>query len=542
MSLLTDAWMPVRDRSGRRRWIAPSELTSPDLIAFDADRADFNGALAQFAIGLLSTHAPLNKARDWERWFASPPDASTLQSWWEGNIAYFTYDGDGARFMQDHALAAKADFGIAGLLIDSPGENAIKNNSDHFVKRGRIERLCPHCAMTALLTLQINAPAGGAGHRTGLRGGGPLTTLLACEPARSLWHDLWLNVMEPPERHAHGGDIKKSAPHFTFPWLAPVEAIQPDQGETSPVQTHPMHIFWAMPRRIRLDFDSTVEGTCDICHRTHSGLLTQYATAPYGFNYKGPWDHVLSPYYQLKGDWLPLHPQPGGFGYRHWLPWLVGVSDDKASQRPARVVAHFRTSRRERQAGATLSLWAFGFDMDNMKARCWYEARLPVYSLEDCGPSEIKRLQFTLQSWLAGARDSVYVLRSAVKTAWFSGEARGDYSAVDAAFWNRTEAAFYELLRQLIHAIRSGASDVDLEGLGQSWLNTLQQTNFALFDDVFVGAGAIDRSNPRRVAAANKLLRATMFGEKLRKTLNLPVEPAKPAANRQSKTQHEQEA
>ncbi|OVZ59074.1 hypothetical protein CDO44_13740 [Pigmentiphaga sp. NML080357] len=86
--------MPVRDHSGKRRWVAPSELSAPDLVAFDAERADFNGALAQFAIGLLSTHAPLNNARDWESWFVSPPDASTLQSWWRDSVAHFVYGGE----------------------------------------------------------------------------------------------------------------------------------------------------------------------------------------------------------------------------------------------------------------------------------------------------------------------------------------------------------------------------------------------------------------------------------------------------------------
>jgi CRISPR system Cascade subunit CasA len=28
-------------------------------------------------------------------------------------------------------------------------------------------------------------------------------------------------------------------------------------------------------------------------------------------------------------------------------------------------------------------LWAFGYDMDNMKARCWYEAQMPLYEIEE---------------------------------------------------------------------------------------------------------------------------------------------------------------
>lgn len=537
MSLLNDSWMPVRDKSGVRRWISPAQLGDPDIVAFDADRADFNGALNQFAIGLLTTFAPLSSERDWQDWFAKPPAPDVLQSWWSSHEAVFVFDGDGARFMQDRALTAKSEFGISGLLIDSPGEKTLSDNCDHFVKRGRIERLCSHCAVMALFTLQVNAPGGGKGHRTGLRGGGPLTTLLICEPTRSLWHDLWLNVMEPPHRDAHGGDPRKSAPHFTFPWLEPISAIQPEQGQTSPIQAHPMHIHWAMPRRIRLDFDHVSDGTCDICHRHSERLLSHYATAPYGLNYKGPWNHVLSPYYQLKDEWLPLHPQPGGFGYRHWLPWLVGVVDEKAGQRPAQAISHWQVTKRTRRLGVEPSVWAFGYDIyNNMKARCWYEAKLPVYSLDECSPTDLRLLQSILQSWLAAARDSAYALRGAVKAAWFGGEARGDYSAVDAAFWSRTERPFYELLPQLLDTIRSGASDDALIALTETWLRVLQASCEALFNDVFVGAGQIDRSDPRRVAVAHKTLKNTLSGPKLRNTLKLPIQDTKPAKKQTAKT------
>lgn len=115
------------------------------------------------------------------------------QPWQHGwLLPAFEFDGAGPRFMQDFALpdGASDSFGISALFIETPGENALRKNKDHFIKRGGITALCPCCAATALLTLQINAPAGGAGHRTGLRGGGPLTTLLLCSPAMSLWHDL----------------------------------------------------------------------------------------------------------------------------------------------------------------------------------------------------------------------------------------------------------------------------------------------------------------------------------------------------------------
>ncbi|MDE9520027.1 type I-E CRISPR-associated protein Cse1/CasA, partial [Xenorhabdus bovienii] len=85
---------------------------------------------------------------------------------------------------------------ISGLLIEAPGANTLKLNTDHFIKRGQCEVVSPEMAAIALFTLQINAPAGGVGHRVGLRGGGPLTILVQPQTLDTpLWHKLWLNIV-----------------------------------------------------------------------------------------------------------------------------------------------------------------------------------------------------------------------------------------------------------------------------------------------------------------------------------------------------------
>ena len=527
MLLLAEKWLPVRYRDGSRSWITPNQLADPDIVAFDADRADFNGALAQFAIGLLQTATPVDDPIVWRRLFDRPPDIATLTQWFAPIAAAFEFDGDGARFMQDFSLrsGAGATCNIGALLIESPGENALKNNSDHFIKRGRVEAMCPHCAAMALLTLQINAPAGGVGHRTGLRGGGPLTTLVLCQPQRSLWHDLWLNVRGRSEFLALQGDATKMASHFTFPWLADIEVMQKSGGETAPVQVHPAHVFWAMPRRVRLamDADAVAAGSCDLCGRSAERLIRQYETKNYGMNYKGAWDHVLSPYYETKEGWLPLHPQPGGFGYRHWLPWVMGLSADKKRQRPARVVDYLR-EHRVRLVKGQLRLWAFGFDMDNMKARCWYESTLPLYGLADCDLEAQKQVESEVSVWLAGAEMSAYFLRGAVKDAWFGADARGDFSAIDASFWSATEAAFYRQLKALIEIVRvDGDTEADPLPVRETWHRHLAQTCLRLFDGEFVGAGAVERQNPRRLAAAYQQLKRNLDGPKIRQALALPA-------------------
>jgi CRISPR system Cascade subunit CasA len=443
VNLLTEPWMPVRRDDGGREWVTPSQLARPDLLAFDADRADFNGALAQFAIGLLQTTTPVERHSEWRALFAEPPGAQTLAQWFAPVQAAFEFDGDGARFMQDFSLGRDDGtiFDIAALLIDTPGEQTLKNNTDHFVKRGRVAQLCTHCAAAALLTLQLNAPAGGAGHRTGLRGGGPLTTLLLAPVGSSLWAHLWVNVIER-DRFLADEASDHAEPHLTFPWLAPVSAVQQDGGETAPVQVHPAHVFWAMPRRIRITPTELEASHCDICGRQSSALTGSYRTRNYGFNYKGAWNHPLSPYYALNDDGLPLHPQPGGLGYRHWLPLLLGQTSERKKLRRARVIEHFLTYRTRAVPGA-LRLWAFGFDMDNMKARCWYEATLPVYGLADCDAAAQRRIEDEVGRWLRGAELAASLLRGAVKDAWFKEvPSKADYSAIDAAFWGGTESRF----------------------------------------------------------------------------------------------------
>jgi len=536
MNLLHDPWMPVRDDQGQRHWITPEQLADPSWRAFDADRPDFNGALAQFAIGLLQTTTPLDNPIEWRRLLNTPPDAATLRAWFEPVAAAFVLDGEGPRFMQDLDLGndGVAINEINALLIESPGEQTIKNNADHFVKRAQVNALCPACAALALFTLQLNAPSGGAGHRTGLRGGGPLTTLVLPPDDVGLWRCLWLNVCSRPEFLAQGGDATQADTQRSFPWLGPLNALQPPtpQGELAQSQVHPAHLFWAMPRRIRLDMGAHACGSCDICGRTVEALISRYATKNYGLNYKGAWSHPLSPYYASKEDWLPLHPQPDGLGYRHWLAWVLGAASDKQSTRVAAVVDR-ALSLPQRTLGGTLRMWAFGYDMDNMKARCWYEATLPIYGLAECNVDARKGVQAEVARWLAAAELTGMYLRLAVKDAWFSADARGDFSHIDATFWSATEAGFYRQLQTLIEATRAGAETAPLPAR-EAWHRLLARTAMRLFDDTFVGTGNVERQNPRRAALAQRQLRHGLYGPKLKLALGLPVDAAATKTNRKS--------
>ena len=81
MNLLEESWLPVRMHDGSRERVSPSQLSNPGIAGFDADRADFNGALAQFAIGLLQTASPVDNVIGWRALLKVPPDQATLQNW-----------------------------------------------------------------------------------------------------------------------------------------------------------------------------------------------------------------------------------------------------------------------------------------------------------------------------------------------------------------------------------------------------------------------------------------------------------------------------
>ena len=349
----------------------------------------------------------------------------------------------------------------------------------------------------------------------------------------SLWQHLWLNVID----RARFFD-EESAPvdstHLTFPWLAPISAIQKDGGETTPAQVHPAHVFWAMPRRIRFMASERRSGECGICGRLGDALFGSYLTRNYGLNYKGGWNHPLSPYYQLNEGWLPLHPQPGGLGHRHWLAWLIGQTSERKKQRRARIVEHF-LGERIRSAPGALRLWAFGFDLDNMKARCWYESTLPLYGLADCDAKAQETIEAEVGRWLDAAEQAGSQLRRCIRDAWFKPErapnkieTKANFTSIDAAFWGATEAAFYAQLRSLIEYARTGA-EIDALSVNTAWLRHLQDRATHLFDHQFVGTGPVAQQQPRRIAEAYQKLLSNLRGPKLREALGLPVDAAQSA-------------
>lgn len=532
-NLINESWLPVQRRSGATEWIAPAQVNEgireDPIVGFAWPRPDFNGAAHEFLIGLLSTAAPPVDDAGWAEWWFDPPAAEALEERFASVAHAFNLDGPGPRFLQDiDPLDGAKTEQVAALLMDAPGAQTLRRNADLFVKRGGTVALCRPAAAMALYTLSAYAPSGGQGHRTSLRGGGPMTTLVVAEHEalrQTLWGRLWPNV----ETQAEIADRATEAtlPHddaLMFPWLAATRTSQKNGGvSTSQPDVHPLQVYWGMPRRIRLQFEDASDRSCSLTAREDAVVVAQYHTKNYGVNYASEsFNHPLSPYYRPREgkERLPVHPKPGGISYRLW-PGLVCRTGDGLGD-PAQVVLHWR-----RKDVGDARVVAFGYDMDNMKARAWVEGEMPIWSLDQVVQDRLEE-RFVLPS-IAGAEVVARLLTSAVKSALHDSpnDAKGDYRFVAEAFYRETEPRFQVALRdarQLIEA-NSDADDPP-RAAREGWRKYLADSAGGLFDH-FAPAEGLEHRDMQRLVKASFFLHRALRGQGkegrgLFKALDLP--------------------
>jgi CRISPR system Cascade subunit CasA len=365
-NLISASWLPVIRASGRRERIQPAGLTddidTDPIRDLDFPRADFRCAVLEFLIGLLTVAYP--PSDDWLARWENPPTRATLEAVFAPSAAAFTFDGEGPRAFQDLEDFSTEPTPVEALLIEAPGASTVKKNAALLVKAGFVEVLSRSAAAIALLTLQTMAPSGGSGHRTSLRGGGPLTTLVVPTHPPTLWHRLWANV--PPGRltpaHAEFPRI--------FPWLRPTRLSNEGQT-TTPENVDWRQAFFGMPRRIRLNFEPNIDRRpCDLTGEIDDVIVRNYRTRPHGTNYDA-WGgvHPLTPHYRAKaGDPIryPVHGQGGRMGYRQWVAMLHGAKD--GLREPAQCVSLFVAARSDDlpRDDRSFGLMAADYDTDNM--------------------------------------------------------------------------------------------------------------------------------------------------------------------------------
>lgn len=521
-NLIHEKWIWVNRQDGKKEKIAPwmitDQLDKNPIISIAAPRPDFNGSLFQFLIGLVQTTlSPVNE-REWRKHFTNPPRPEVLMEAFNNISSAFNLDGENERFMQDFEHFEGTENRVDVLLMEMPGSQTINNNTDHFLKRDTVQQMCFSCCATALFNLQLNAPSGGQGHRTSLRGGGPLTTLVL---GSTLWQTIWLNVI-CEENFARLGNANLKEVSDIYPWMRPTRTSEKKGTETTPMDVNPKQMYWGMPRRIRLDFERLKEGICDVCGYETDKLICNYISKNYGINYEGGWCHVLTPHVETKEAILPRHPQPGGITYRHWLGFVQ--NDPDRGQHPSLALERFISKqldlvKLDNVFQRSPQLWSFGYDFDNMKVRCWYESIMPLFNV----PDNIRPGYEMIVSQLIKTAEIIgNNTHGCTKQALYGKKpVKGDISFIDSRFWHDTESEFYRILSELITELERKNDPVDLK---KQWVRTLSKVSERLFDE-YSQSMLFSVVDPERVALARRDLRRynSEGGKKIKDTLGLPT-------------------
>ena len=549
-NLLSDPFLPVVMRSGAQRWLAFPELVAGAKsngldedypVEFNWPRPDFNMASFEFCIGVNSLAFDIRDEDDWRPLWTNPPDRDALAEKLAPFVPAFYLNGEEPRFLQDCESLQGGETPIELLLIDTPGQNGQRKNSDLLTHRDRYAALGLPAAAMALYTLQAYAPPGGAGNRTSMRGGGPLTALVVpatygSEPPVPLWCKIFANVVPCNER-LRIDELPKA-----LPWMAPTFTSEKSRT-VSLADAHPLQAYFGMPRRIRLVFSSKL-GICSMTGREEL-LVTGFIQKPYGANY-GLWRHPLTPYRRLKEAAEPYSAKPksGRFGYRDWVAVTVGSKEGKLAVLPENI----RLAKRDRpgilsqnKQGWDARIRVGGWAMNKMEAIAYLIAEEPLHLAKT--PNQQQALDDLARHFSEAADQAVSQLLAALKKALFSGQknASNDKGILDQArahFFDGTEDQFHHLLDDLVQEMPEDGRLTDPTASARHWLWIMRCEALAIFDRL-APVPLQDAEKAKDIVDAYGILNATFAGRtKQSKTLydklELPLPEKKPKIQRET--------
>lgn len=233
-----------------------------------------------------------------------------------------------------------------------------------------------------------------------------------------------------------------------------------------------------MPRRLRLLDDGQA--------------ITGVVQKPWGTNYEA-WRHPLSPYYDHKGDKLPVHPKPGPFGYRNWRGIILEV---EGALKPS-MLARFNDLRR----GGTCRLLVAGWAMSNMSPLDFLWSEQPVFPLAP----DTERFAGNM---VEAAEQAGFLLASCTAAARSESDLRaGAGERVRQGFFFDTQAAFEARLAAMGDGVPEGAAE--------GWLADMRRAALPLFDaEVLEGLPDLPPQRQQHAAAARSRLIAAFAGGK----------------------------
>jgi CRISPR system Cascade subunit CasA len=546
-NLIQDKFLFAKHRSGKRSKVALWEITgqydTDPIVVFDAPLADLNGAAYQFAISMLQFLFPPATESEWLEDFHKPPTPDELRDILLSNenlASAFDIDGDNHRFMQDAEAKGGKPWSISQIIL--------QDTSGHFQK-DLAQTVSIEVAALLLLSQQLNTPNSAAGkegqHRSSLRSGGPLTTIVMGE---NLWQTLWGNVLPEPVFNRICGDSEKNELSNKLPWMGKTRDSK-DNINIYPVDAHPLAMYFSTVRRTWFNCVRLDNQKCDILEQFGDGtplsgiFVDSLETKPFGNNYD-LWLHPLSPYRDADNSISFYKPQNAGMiGYRHWSG--IVVENQATGVKPAPVVRYVREYRS--QIKQIRDVCAFGFATENAKILNYIQSFVQIYSIPDKRADNDCRL--LIEKMIQAAEQANFHLCSSVQRAWgylIKTEQKGKikFAAnrrkidpkklqlttgnIASEFWHTTEAMFNNLA-QKAHTALSDENFTDAFALSEQirgqWFEYLQQTCMDIFHRNAENR-SIQDNTVQRIAEARHYLVLKLFAKQhneLRSILELPI-------------------
>lgn len=533
MNLITDPWIPARTRAGTRT-IRPAEIVDPEVIGLAFPRADFNGAVTEWLIGLLATTAAPADDRAWSAWHADRPSVAEL----DAAFAALAPGFDLSIAMQETDLDGDPS-SIEGLLLDTEGAITRDQRVDLMRRVGLFPTMSPAMAAAALITLHSNAPEGGSapnetgrrqGYYASIRGGGPLSTLVIVGDdlwsrigpnveTDDLWSRIWPNV-ETVEQISERGKITN--PLDALPWMVDGD------GLITPDNSHPCTLYFATVRRIRLIIKSAQPGEkCSLSGEASEFIVTDMVKSSGGRRFAG-WRHPFTPYrVDAKGDMFPRRGSTERIGMRDYVGLIA--TEPKRTVLPAANVSHFRLHRRHYAPNINIRLIAYGFATTQSTVDGWQHGEMPI-PLGD--RDAIAIVDGLARNLISGTDNAAYLLRTALARRYerqpnVAKKRSPDTARASGQLWRDLEPAFFDALTV---AARSDldADDPTMEArIG--WAERVHKLALTIFRKAWP---LMD--NPEGASAAARGLGFALAGygpqgEKLFKALEIPT-PEKEAA------------
>lgn len=524
MNLIHDAWLPVMRASGKKEKIAPwqiAERTDP-VIELNAPRPDFQGALYQFLIGLLQTCFAPEDHDKWIEYWEELSDVEKLRERLNGvSFAFDIGNANGPNFMQDYEDFEGEELPIEDLVGGALSKNKRDMNKDLFVKRNHIQRISPYWAAIALFNMQVTGVLAWGRHRVGMRGNGPLTTLVMPERELcSLWKKTWLNVLTREDFASVPGNQNKKEDKYIFPWLAKTRK-SPNKEITSPEDGHPLQVYWPMPRRIRLIVEDS-DAVCDISGERNKSQVRYFKRINDGVYYNNGWKHPLTPYTRKDRQSFPraVTGSKVSFDYKDWSPLTIDGYVDDAECSRAQIVSIFQTDR-TRDITDIGRIWCFAYDADSANVIRWYDAKLPLLCADQ---KKIENIRFWVNDLIEAAKIHIIALKQSLVRAWFnpkinkgSGESwshivnkKGDAASahlstlrfIENSFWKNTEPKFYGLLSEIITVADNRERPLTIY---KEWIEYIRRYSIRTFESEAFMMFAEDRSIKRAVLAKEYL-------------------------------------